>query len=229
MGIDSTRVKKALKQRIQETGSGFKFANELVESALLQPEGNTINVTRENIQDPTSSVRAATSPALGVHSTQAHFVPGQSQVPTSESQSHSNSVAPNQLSAVNANNVPFGAACNQKLGSDLIQISLLNNRECASAPGMIESNNQMGSTSVEVQPPIIQQVVKDKVEPSVELEIENRRLKDQRTCKICMDREIGVVFLPCGHLISCVQCAPALKDCPLCRQPIHGTVKTYMS
>ena len=37
------------------------------------------------------------------------------------------------------------------------------------------------------------------------------------------------VFLPCGHLICCVQCAPALKDCPLCRQPIHGTVKTYMS
>jgi len=62
-----------------------------------------------------------------------------------------------------------------------------------------------------------------------DLESENRRLKEQRTCKICMDNEIGVVFLPCGHLICCVQCAPALKDCPLCRQPIHGTVKTYMS
>ena len=62
-----------------------------------------------------------------------------------------------------------------------------------------------------------------------DLESENRRLKEQRTCKICMDKEIGVVFLPCGHLICCVQCAPALKDCPLCRQPIHGTVKTYMS
>ena len=62
-----------------------------------------------------------------------------------------------------------------------------------------------------------------------DLESENRMLKEQRTCKICMDKEIGVVFLPCGHLICCVQCAPALKDCPLCRQPIHGTVKTYMS
>ncbi len=65
--------------------------------------------------------------------------------------------------------------------------------------------------------------------PAADLEQENRRLKEQRTCKICMDREIGVVFLPCGHLICCIQCAPALKDCPLCRQPIHGTVKTYMS
>ena len=44
-----------------------------------------------------------------------------------------------------------------------------------------------------------------------------------------MDNEVGVVFLPCGHLISCVNCAPSLKDCPVCRQSIHGTVKTYMS
>jgi hypothetical protein len=64
---------------------------------------------------------------------------------------------------------------------------------------------------------------------SVDLEQENQRLKDLRTCKICMDNEIGVVFLPCGHLICCVQCAPSLRDCPLCRQSIHGTVKTYMS
>ena len=69
---------------------------------------------------------------------------------------------------------------------------------------------------------------KDGAEPNVDLELENRRLKDQQTCKICMDHEIGVVFQTCGHLISCVQCARALNDCPLCRQPIDGTVKTYM-
>ena len=70
---------------------------------------------------------------------------------------------------------------------------------------------------------------KNGAEPNVDLELENRRLKDQRTCKICMDREIRVVFLPCSHLISCVKCAPALKDCPLCRHQIFGTVKTYIS
>ena len=64
---------------------------------------------------------------------------------------------------------------------------------------------------------------------SVDLEQENQRLKEARICKICMDSEIGVVFLPCGHFICCVQCAPSLRDCPLCRQSIHGTVKTYMS
>ena len=44
MGIDSTKVKMALKKRIQETGSGFKFANDLVEATmLLAQESQTTN------------------------------------------------------------------------------------------------------------------------------------------------------------------------------------------
>ena len=44
-----------------------------------------------------------------------------------------------------------------------------------------------------------------------ELLDENTRLKEQKTCKVCMDEEVGVVFLPCGHLVVCVNCAPSLK------------------
>ena len=44
-----------------------------------------------------------------------------------------------------------------------------------------------------------------------ELVDENMRLKEQKTCKVCMDAEVGVVFLPCGHLVVCVNCAPNLK------------------
>jgi len=61
------------------------------------------------------------------------------------------------------------------------------------------------------------------------LELENARLKEARTCKVCMDAEVGVVFLPCGHLICCVNCAPSLKDCAVCRTKIQGTVRTFMS
>merc|ERR1719239_2109708 len=65
--------------------------------------------------------------------------------------------------------------------------------------------------------------------PKDDLESENARLKEQRTCKICMDGEVGVVFLPCGHLCSCVLCAPSLRDCPVCRTNIQGTVRTFLS
>lgn len=35
---------------------------------------------------------------------------------------------------------------------------------------------------------------------NLSLEEENRKLKDARLCKVCMDDDVAVVFLPCGHL-----------------------------
>ena len=64
---------------------------------------------------------------------------------------------------------------------------------------------------------------------SVDLEKENIELKEQRLCKICMVSDANVVFLPCGHLVSCASCAPALQLCPICRAVIKGTVRTYLS
>ena len=46
---------------------------------------------------------------------------------------------------------------------------------------------------------------------------ENSKLKHEKTCKICMDAEVGVVFLPCGHLVVCPSCAPSLKVRLKCR------------
>lgn len=56
---------------------------------------------------------------------------------------------------------------------------------------------------------------------------ENRRLREQRLCKICMEEDITIAFLPCGHLCCCAHCAPAMRKCPICRAFIKGTVKTY--
>jgi hypothetical protein len=48
------------------------------------------------------------------------------------------------------------------------------------------------------------EIVEKPARPTAEdLETENRRLREGRTCKICMDNEIGVALLPCGHLVSC--------------------------
>eukprot|EP00092_Neocalanus_flemingeri_P026435 GFUD01028656.1.p1 GENE.GFUD01028656.1~~GFUD01028656.1.p1 ORF type:complete len:116 (-),score=34.37 GFUD01028656.1:226-573(-) len=57
-------------------------------------------------------------------------------------------------------------------------------------------------------------------------EVEN--LKEARNCKICMEREASIVFLPCGHLCCCTNCAPALQICAVCRSPIQGLVRTFM-
>ena len=63
------------------------------------------------------------------------------------------------------------------------------------------------------------------------LKNENERLLDDRTCIICMDKEILYLFMPCKHLVSCENCAqnPSVKECPVCRKTIQKRLKTYMS
>lgn len=61
------------------------------------------------------------------------------------------------------------------------------------------------------------------------MEEQLRRLQEERTCKVCMDREVSIVFIPCGHLVVCKDCAPSLRKCPICRGTIKGTVRTFLS
>ncbi len=58
---------------------------------------------------------------------------------------------------------------------------------------------------------------------------ENRRLREEKLCKICADREVGVVFVPCGHFACCVNCAPSFSDCPVCRTRIQSAIRTFLS
>ncbi|XP_072467358.1 baculoviral IAP repeat-containing protein 2-like isoform X3 [Notamacropus eugenii] len=61
------------------------------------------------------------------------------------------------------------------------------------------------------------------------MEEQLRRLQEERTCKVCMDKEVSIVFIPCGHLVVCKECAPSLRKCPICRGIIKGTVRTFLS
>lgn len=61
------------------------------------------------------------------------------------------------------------------------------------------------------------------------MEEQLRKLQEERTCKVCMDREVSLVFIPCGHLVVCKECAPSLRKCPICRGTIKGTVRTFLS
>ncbi|KAK3593114.1 hypothetical protein CHS0354_018239 [Potamilus streckersoni] len=56
---------------------------------------------------------------------------------------------------------------------------------------------------------------------------EHRELREVTLCKVCLENTSCVVFLPCGHLMTCSDCAPAMRKCPICRTLIKGTVKTF--
>ena len=234
MGIESTKIKKALIQRFQETGSGFKFSSEIVEATLLQNESNLLPTSSERSHNPTLATQGAPSTSAMPSSSNQPILSQQPQVPLTESHRYTtNNTQPNIMVSETTTMNPAETTFKEKASSGRCGSENMSGQSCSSATSDPERSQQM---ECEAGPSATQQGSvgkdeknKDLGEPNLDLELENRRLKDQRTCKICMDREIGVVFLTCGHLISCVQCAPALKDCPLCRQPIVGTVKTYMS
>ncbi|XP_053209831.1 baculoviral IAP repeat-containing protein 7-like [Panonychus citri] len=40
-------------------------------------------------------------------------------------------------------------------------------------------------------------------------------------CKICREKEIGCIFHPCEHTVSCTDCAIDLDSCPICKTSIR--------
>ena len=48
---------------------------------------------------------------------------------------------------------------------------------------------------------------------------------EQSLCVVCLERNKGVVFMPCAHL--CIECAESLDSCPLCRANIENKLRVY--
>ncbi|XP_071115032.1 baculoviral IAP repeat-containing protein 7-B-like [Haliotis cracherodii] len=55
------------------------------------------------------------------------------------------------------------------------------------------------------------------------------QLRDASACKICLENPANIIFLPCGHLVACGVCSPALERCPVCRKHIRGTVRVHLA
>ena len=50
---------------------------------------------------------------------------------------------------------------------------------------------------------------------------------EEQTCAICLDRPPNVTFVPCGHKMTCEQCAERVRECPSCRAPIRVRQRTF--
>ncbi|XP_050983486.1 E3 ubiquitin-protein ligase XIAP-like isoform X1 [Labeo rohita] len=53
------------------------------------------------------------------------------------------------------------------------------------------------------------------------------KLQREKLCKVCMDSDINIVFIPCGHLVTCQKCSEPLNKCPICCAAITQKIKTY--
>lgn len=62
-----------------------------------------------------------------------------------------------------------------------------------------------------------------------QLQRENESLRDKQLCKVCMERDVEVIFYPCKHFVCCAMCGTAVTTCPICRQPIESLDKVFMA
>ncbi|KAM7411724.1 hypothetical protein PAMA_021621 [Pampus argenteus] len=108
------------------------------------------------------------------------------------------------------------------LVSDVLQAEE-EDRQRGSVSREPEMRQGSSAESVRTQTPIRERV-KD---PSPEELL--RQLQEERTCKVCMDKVVSIVFIPCGHLVVCGDCAASLRHCPICRAVIRGSVRAFMS
>ena len=78
-----------------------------------------------------------------------------------------------------------------------------------------------------------QEIEKEKRELRIELEKEknaNKKIKEERLCKICITNEVNIALPRCGHLIcqSCVeQIDSREKKCPICRQRFTNIINIF--
>ena len=56
-----------------------------------------------------------------------------------------------------------------------------------------------------------------------------QKIVDSKICRVCMDNPISAVFCPCGHYMTCYQCARECKKCPMCRKQVAYVQYVYGS
>lgn len=48
-------------------------------------------------------------------------------------------------------------------------------------------------------------------------------------CIICCSQQIEIVFVPCGHQLSCSKCSKKITICPVCRLKVDSKLRTYFA
>ncbi|KAL8560945.1 hypothetical protein ACOMHN_019929 [Nucella lapillus] len=95
-------------------------------------------------------------------------------------------------------------------------------------PGSRDNDMQHDGPCAADPPPVVQdeQALQNRHQA---LQQENARLRDMRQCQHCRQRPVGVIYLPCGHIVACTVCAPSMRHCLRCDSAIRATANVFFS
>ncbi|KAL0830585.1 hypothetical protein ABMA28_002733 [Loxostege sticticalis] len=202
-GLDAARVRRALARRLRSTGMPFNSSEALIDAVLneqLNEEAWSVSPQSQRLaRDILAETLREFAPGAGIIPSQWDDRP--------ESQRSQSTTPPRSPSPVPVRQP--------------VQDIRDGKERDRTKPTLV--------TAVEVKEEENKEDSEVKEEKSLSLEEENRQLKEARLCKVCMDSEVSVVFLPCGHLVSCARCGAALSACPLCRCAVRALVRAYLA
>lgn len=74
----------------------------------------------------------------------------------------------------------------------------------------------------------LQAALEDQAEITKYQQEEFTRLQNEKVlCRVCFERDIAVVLLPCRHRVLCSFCSEKCKNCPVCRVCIMERMPVY--
>lgn len=65
--------------------------------------------------------------------------------------------------------------------------------------------------------------------PVAKAEEEENEVPHEFLCKVCFDKAIEVVYLPCAHAFACRECAFQLQRCAVCNSAAISFVLIHFS
>lgn len=221
LGLQPSQVRRAIRNNLQDIGRPFRSVDDFIQQILSlgQPSFSTDgdSVTLEEV------VRRE-RPMTNISRRQNTL----SDESSDSNESDEDVVRPSELNDQSSEDEVLLESQDQIISSSQSENETSSMNESATVADSVDlSQSDNVEKQEEASIPNVNPV--DTKLSHSDLEEENRRLKEARLCKICLDQELGVVMLPCAHLVACITCASNLPDCPLCRQTIKATVRTFLS
>ncbi|CAN7941644.1 unnamed protein product, partial [Ixodes hexagonus] len=71
---------------------------------------------------------------------------------------------------------------------------------------------------------VVTRIKKDEVKPETKSTSEPAK----NSCAVCLDEQKSVLFLPCQHLVTCVNCGTRVQECPMCRAEISQRIRAFL-
>ncbi|ONK78193.1 uncharacterized protein A4U43_C02F15510 [Asparagus officinalis] len=71
--------------------------------------------------------------------------------------------------------------------------------------------------------------VEERANGAVKSEIATAVKESRRNCKICGEKDVSVLLLPCRHLCLCRDCEARVDTCPICHVTKNASLQIFMS